>query len=360
MGMPGRKFNAGSGYRYGFNGKENDNEVKGNGNQQDYGLRIYDPRLGRFLSVDPITANYPGLTPYQFASNRPIDGIDMDGLEFVKMNFPGSMIMADAMMRSGAESGAKNAENGGSFFAGYMKGSFSEWWNRLGRQTALVYGGGLVANSLRGLSFWGVFNAVAFNPGVQTEIVGTLAALAGYDGPDIPGPQLVVGQTFKRTWQEVKIVKQNGKVISQEVKATAELIMHEGASFATQAEKSMAQKLLSEGNTVEILAESKADGVRSADYLINGVKTELKTFGSVKRTDADHLSNVISQTLKRSKGQAANAILDVSTQNGASQEVVERGLKRYWGQNSSVQDVRVVGDGYDKTYKKSDFYPNNN
>ena len=50
--MPGRTFSSSS-YRYGFNGKENDNEVKGNGNQQDYGMRIYDPRLGRFLSIDP-------------------------------------------------------------------------------------------------------------------------------------------------------------------------------------------------------------------------------------------------------------------------------------------------------------------
>ena len=82
MGMPGRMFSAGSAYRYGFNGKENDNEVKGEGNQQDYGERIYDPRLGRFLSVDPLTDDYPELTPYQFASNRPIDGIDLDGLEY--------------------------------------------------------------------------------------------------------------------------------------------------------------------------------------------------------------------------------------------------------------------------------------
>mgnify|MGYP003576095244 CR=1 FL=1 len=81
--MPGRSYtntNA-SAYRYGFNGKENDNEVKGEGNQQDYGMRIYDPRVGRFLSVDPITAKYPELTPYQFASNSPIFGIDLDGLE---------------------------------------------------------------------------------------------------------------------------------------------------------------------------------------------------------------------------------------------------------------------------------------
>ena len=80
--MPGRKFSSASLYRYGFNGKENDNEVKGEGNQQDYGMRIYDPRLARFLSVDPITQNYPMLTPYQFASNSPISGIDLDGLEY--------------------------------------------------------------------------------------------------------------------------------------------------------------------------------------------------------------------------------------------------------------------------------------
>ncbi len=51
---PGRKFVQGvKKFRYGFNGKENDNEVKGEGNQQDYGFRIYDLRLGKFLSLDP-------------------------------------------------------------------------------------------------------------------------------------------------------------------------------------------------------------------------------------------------------------------------------------------------------------------
>ena len=85
MQMPGRKYaQANAKYRYGFNGKENDNDVKGDGNQQDYGMRIYDPRLGRFLSIDPIMKKYPMLTPYQFASNRSIDGIDQDGLEYIK------------------------------------------------------------------------------------------------------------------------------------------------------------------------------------------------------------------------------------------------------------------------------------
>ncbi|HMG67752.1 MAG TPA: RHS repeat-associated core domain-containing protein, partial [Chitinophagaceae bacterium] len=82
------------GYRYSFNGKENDGDAKGDGNQQDYGARIYDPRLGRFLSVDPITNQYPFLTPYQFASNSPVAGSDLDGLEFFprfKQNDPWSL-----------------------------------------------------------------------------------------------------------------------------------------------------------------------------------------------------------------------------------------------------------------------------
>src|SRR4030095_14109023 len=81
MQMPERKYSADGSYRYGFNGKENDNEVKGEGNQQDYGMRIYDPRLGRFLSVDPITKEDPDLTPYQFAGNMQIFAVDLDGLE---------------------------------------------------------------------------------------------------------------------------------------------------------------------------------------------------------------------------------------------------------------------------------------
>ena len=68
-------------YRFSFNGKENDNEVKGIGNFQDYGMRNFDNRLCRFLRVDPATKKYPELSSYQFASNSPISGIDLDGLE---------------------------------------------------------------------------------------------------------------------------------------------------------------------------------------------------------------------------------------------------------------------------------------
>jgi len=73
---------AGAGkYRYGLNGKEQDNEMKGYADQVDYGMRIYDPRVGRFLSLDPLQKKYPWYTPYQFVGNKPIAFIDIDGSE---------------------------------------------------------------------------------------------------------------------------------------------------------------------------------------------------------------------------------------------------------------------------------------
>jgi RHS repeat-associated protein len=77
MCLPSRKFDAGSGYRYGFNGKENDNS-SGEGNL-DFGARIYDGRLGRWLSVDPLQKKYPNLSPYNFAADNPIVFVDPDG-----------------------------------------------------------------------------------------------------------------------------------------------------------------------------------------------------------------------------------------------------------------------------------------
>lgn len=71
-------------YRFGFNGKEMDNDLgHGTGNMYDYGFRIYNPRIAKFLSVDPLMKSYPMLTPYQFASNTPIWAKDLDGLEAV-------------------------------------------------------------------------------------------------------------------------------------------------------------------------------------------------------------------------------------------------------------------------------------
>jgi len=66
-------------YRYGFNGQEKDDEIKGAGNQIDYGARVYDPRLGRWLACEPLAMDFPFLSTYAFAANSPILLKDADG-----------------------------------------------------------------------------------------------------------------------------------------------------------------------------------------------------------------------------------------------------------------------------------------
>ncbi|WP_341903546.1 RHS repeat-associated core domain-containing protein [Fluviicola taffensis] len=66
-------------YRYGFNSMEKDDELKGEGNSYNFGNRIHDPRLGRFLSPDACEKNYPYYSPYIFAGNMPISAIDKNG-----------------------------------------------------------------------------------------------------------------------------------------------------------------------------------------------------------------------------------------------------------------------------------------
>ncbi|MDQ3191433.1 MAG: hypothetical protein M3Q58_07565 [Bacteroidota bacterium] len=67
-------------YRYGFNGMEKDDEVNGSGNSLDFGARIYDPRIGKMLSRDPLgDMAYPQLSPYNGMANNPITNIDYKG-----------------------------------------------------------------------------------------------------------------------------------------------------------------------------------------------------------------------------------------------------------------------------------------
>jgi RHS repeat-associated protein len=75
-----RRGYKGIGYRYGFNGKEKDEDI-GGGNY-DFGARIYNARLGRWMSVDPLANKYPYLSPYNYCANNPIIYIDYDGKDF--------------------------------------------------------------------------------------------------------------------------------------------------------------------------------------------------------------------------------------------------------------------------------------
>ncbi len=68
-------------YRYGFQGQEKDDEIKGEGNSINYKFRMHDPRVGRFFAVDPLTKEYPHYTPYSFSGNKVINSVEREGLE---------------------------------------------------------------------------------------------------------------------------------------------------------------------------------------------------------------------------------------------------------------------------------------
>ncbi len=66
-------------YRYGFNGKENDDEVKGEGESYNTEFRLYDPLIGRWLTVDPLQKDLPWQSPYVGMDNKPVIRNDVDG-----------------------------------------------------------------------------------------------------------------------------------------------------------------------------------------------------------------------------------------------------------------------------------------
>src|SRR5690606_28823362 len=73
-------------YRYGFNGKEKDDEVKGEGNSINFTFRMYDTRVGRFLSIDPMFSEYPWNSTYAFAENKLGLGTELEGKELKYIN----------------------------------------------------------------------------------------------------------------------------------------------------------------------------------------------------------------------------------------------------------------------------------
>jgi RHS repeat-associated protein len=107
MAMPDRKYNQGD-YRFGFQGQEFDNEINGEGNSVFFKYRVHDPRIGRFLSVDPLYRDYPWNSPYAFSENKVIRFIELEGLE-IEDPFDGSVVHDEDLTENPTGSGAKSS-----------------------------------------------------------------------------------------------------------------------------------------------------------------------------------------------------------------------------------------------------------
>ncbi len=138
-------------YRYGFQGQEMDDEVKGKGNSVNYKYRMHDPRIGRFFARDPLAPKYPHNSPYAFSENRVIDAIELEGLEnyvkpFEKFEYDGTALDVVTFIDNTVISGLNGCIHGWNYLGDMggwddspmkgiekvyndVSGGVSDWWS---------------------------------------------------------------------------------------------------------------------------------------------------------------------------------------------------------------------------------------
>jgi len=334
--QPGRQYSAGTGYRYGFNGKENDNEVKGEGNQQDYGMRVYDPRIGKFFSIDPIISNYPELTPYQFASNRPISAIDLDGLQAKDLERELEPIRAQRKREQAYGIVYKESKNEKILKYAVGIGLGAPLLATVGAGTLLL-GTASTQIAISNIVLW-ITNPL--NQGLVLLFAeGALELInpdPGYSVDLSPGPGGELVKSFKMLFKS----KNTGKVVS----ATFE----DGAKFKNIIEVDWFEKLLGEGNNIQVLKEiNTGAGEQSADWLVNGIKTEIKGISNMITPKlGDNIKATVQDAIKQA-GDGGNIIIDVTGQNGATKELLQETITRLQGNAKQTTNYRIVGVGFE-------------
>jgi RHS repeat-associated protein len=215
MMMPGREYQA-QPSRFGFNGKENDNEVKGFGNQEDYGFRIFDPRLGRFLSVDPLTKSFPYNSPYIFSDDDPMNFIDLEGLQTPTLN-------------------AQSTTNRTSLRVAY------NYRNTTPTNFTIIRGGMYLGNL----------------PSTLRQQSNFRPAPSLYQGAFVPGNVGEFEEGANGYGRYIPSAAEVAKINSERIKAWEEAPMKERANEIYRAREDMKKRQITEINTIGIISEDK-------------------------------------------------------------------------------------------------------
>jgi RHS repeat-associated protein len=153
-------------YRYGFNGKEK--EADGTTDNYDFGARIYDGRLGRWMAVDPKSYKYPTLSNYQFTSNSPIFLYDPNGLEII-IYYKGEN---NEVLSVPYTPGIKPAVN-------------NDFVQKV--HEACIY----AMNSTTGSSYWTLMSTAKNSATGQSQVVGIIQREIEPAKADVTGPEFV-------------------------------------------------------------------------------------------------------------------------------------------------------------------------
>lgn len=134
------------------------------------------------------------------------------------------------------------------------------------------------------------------------------------------------------------------------------LIVPAGRTLSVS-EQAIADLLVGEGRTVKALSESTVNGVRTADFMVDSVRTELKTIANIEGTTADKISASLGRRILDGAGQGKHIIADVRGQAGMSESIAERAIRRAYGaeiKNAGkmgvpprIEQIRVIGNDFD-------------
>jgi len=281
--------------KYQFNGKEIQEEL--GLDWYNYGARFYDPAIIRFTTIDPKASLFGSQGAYNYAANNPV--------LFEEKNGEAPQCCGDG------SAGIRHDRRNTRLLKGQMtKEQFIE------------------ENKAEGMA--GLTAVSLISPVDEVTLVG--GAIAKYGGPLIKAGIKALSKLFGKS-DEVSDAVKAGKVT-----------LEEGAKFANRGEEKIANMLASEGKEVKVLAESTQEGVKSADFMVDGVKTELKSISNLKSKD---LSNALKKRILEGKNQSGDIIVDVTGQQGATKELVQEALNRAFGSSDKLNSVRVIGEGFD-------------
>lgn len=126
---------------------------------------------------------------------------------------------------------------------------------------------------------------------------------------------------------------------------TGRLVIEGGRRLSAE-ESIIVGRLIKEGRNVRVLAESTRHGVRTADFMVDGIRTELKTISSLTSRD---LSGALGRRILEGAGQAPHIIADVRGQTGMTRELAQRAIRRAFGADTlgRIQQIRVIGRDFD-------------
>ena len=125
------------------------------------------------------------------------------------------------------------------------------------------------------------------------------------------------------------------------------LVLESGRRLSAE-ETAFISTLLREGRIVRTLAESSSERVRTADFVVDGVRTELKSISSITSPDP---SGALARRILEGAGQAPHIIADVRLQSGMTRQLADRAIRRAFGADTSrrILQIRVIGNGFDET-----------